>query len=139
MKLSTKVIEFTREDLVNLLSLITSDIHNYGLELDYDNRSEKYRTSYEYHKGVVLTRKPEERICYEDVLAELVYSENLFVLDFNDDNDDRPRYKLTYELITNGIAIGIQNGWVNADMNEWDADDGMNVLQCALFGDIIYG
>ena len=90
MKLSTKVIEFTREDLVNLLSLITSDIHNYGLELDYDNRSEKYRTSYEYHKGVVLTRKPEEQICYEDVLAE-------------------------------------------------DADDGMNVLQCALFGDIIYG
>lgn len=129
MKLSTKVIEFTREDLVELLSLIISDIDIYGMNLHFDD------ARYEYCKGIALARISEERLCYEDVLAELVYEGHLMV----DDCNEEKTHVLSYDSIVKGIELGIQNGWVNVDNNEWDANDGMNILQCALFGDIIYG
>ena len=129
MKLSTKVNAFTREDVVDLLSLIISDIEMYGMNLHFDN------ARYDYCKGIVLARKDEEQICYEDVLAELMYHDFLYVDDCNEENT----LLLDYEKIVKGIELGISKGWVNVDSSEWDAQDGMNVLQCALFGDIIYG
>ena len=129
MNVKVKVSELTKDDVITFLSLVASELRYYALSLYY--RVEDYNTQHD----VLLAIKRVDVICYEDVLAQLLYNEQLYV----EDSNDNINYLLTYEKLCSGIEQAINKGYVKLDIDDWDAQDGVTVLQMAIFNEVIYG
>lgn len=130
-----KTIKVTDEDIVGILCGVENAIGYWGGSLDYND------DDYERCRGYV--KKDENEICYEDVLAELLKRNLLYVYDSEDD----VKRVLSFAQFLKGIKLwALEYDRYNAvqtdgtlDCGEIDADMVDIIIQLALFEDIIYG
>ena len=125
-------VHVANDDVPNLFRdcLCSGSIGFGSLRIEYT--SEDYQEA----KQVLLQRKPDQTICWEDVITEIL---NLgFYLTFVDVEDDT-KYKINLQTIRNNVPA-IQFRDMNAMMNERDdAITHDSILQCLILGDVIYG
>ena len=81
------------------------------------------------------TRFSADTLCYEDVLLEALKQGILKAFDTEDDK----HYDLTLEMLKKGLEVYLNLEYTNKDLDYMDAIDWANVLQCAIFGEVIYG
>ena len=149
MKAEIKITDITHDDLVNLLS--TASYGSNWLGLNYD--SIEYET---------LSNGQKQGDCIEDKMADLLlagksvelydmYSENeedfYGTLPHHFDEDGDMRYTVTLEDIKRGLEKAYQDDYLRKCLNNLINDDSYNLdstqaeslVQCILFGEIIYG
>lgn len=124
------VIKIDPDFIMDFLSSLCYD-SVFGLEPylnlgDYDTiRDEiKDRTEFVY-----------DTLCVEDVYMEALLQGKLKVKDFNTDKV----YDLTMDMLKKGLGIYMSLPYTNNDFENMDAIDHANLLQCAIFEDVIYG
>lgn len=128
-----KTYEVTNEDLVNILSVF--DCHGWCCTINYDKS--------EY---IAARAKVCNNAAYEDVLVQILL--NGGTLEFVDAEEPRSRYELTLGMLYEGIAKAIEDEYFS-DYN-WYGDGELNtcqidsevadvIVQCALFGEAVYG
>ena len=76
-----------------------------------------------------------DTLCVEDVYMEALHQGKLKAKDFNTDKE----YDLTMDMLKKGLSIYMSLPYTNKDFESMDAIDHANLLQCAVFEDIIYG
>lgn len=74
-------------------------------------------------------------LCVENVWLEALKQGVLEAYDTEDDES----YDLTIEMLKKGLEIYLNLEYTNHDLESMDAIDWANLLQCAIFEDIIYG
>lgn len=77
----------------------------------------------------------EDTPCVEDVWMEALKQGILKAYDTEDDKF----YDLTIEMLRKGLEIYLTLEYTNHDLESMDAVDWANLLQCAIFEDVIYG
>lgn len=104
----------------------------YGLALDYDSKQ------YDHAKANLKKNNPDMVICLEDVQTEMVrMGYDLVFYDMEDDGAEAGRLNLK----------AIEGNWGEIrpdDITAWtqesyDAADADNIMQCIVFGKIVYG
>ena len=129
----TEHITVSFDDMVNLLSSAFSGISYWGIvdysEEGYAKAKESLRSRPQFAN--------EKVICYEEVLTEGLIK-GILTLDIHDFEDDR-HYQLTLSDIINGLDIYL-NLVLDADFHD-DMDGVMAdcIVQCACFGEVVYG
>jgi len=74
----------------------------------------------------------------------ILNGKSLIFFDTEEDYDSAEKWELTLKKILNGIKIGIEKGYIDNN-NEYfdsyllDGELADIIIQCALFGDIVYG
>ena len=149
MKAEIKITDITHDDLVNLLS--TASEGTFWLGLNYD--------SIEYNE---LSKEKKHGICIEDKMADLLlagksvelydmYSEDeedfYGTLPHRYDEDGDMRYEVTLEDIKRGLEKAYKDDYLRECLNNLINDDSYNLdqpqaeslVQCILFGELIYG
>ena len=76
-----------------------------------------------------------DALCIEDVYMEALLQGKLKAKDFNINK----AYDLTMDMLKKGLSIYMSLPYTNKDFESMDAIDHANLLQCAVFEDIIYG
>lgn len=74
-------------------------------------------------------------LCVDDVYMEALRQDKLLVRDTDNEKD----YKLTMDMLKKGLELYLSLPFTNKDFENMDAIDHANLLQCAVFGEIIYG
>lgn len=149
MKAEIKITDITHDDLVNLLS--TAAFGSFWLGFNYD--------SIEYNE---LSNEQKHGDCIEDKMADLllagksvelydVYSEDeedfYGTLPHRYDEDGVMCYTVTLEDIKRGLEKAYQddylreclNNLINDDSYDLDQPQAESLVQCILFGELIYG
>lgn len=149
MKAEFKITEITHDELVNLLSCATEGSNWLGLSYD----------SIEYHE---LSDEHKHGDCIEDKMADLLLagksvelydaycmSEHEFygTLPHRYDGYGDMYYTVTLEDIKRGIEKAFKDDYlraclydlINDDACNLDGIEADNLVQCILFGEIIYG
>ena len=80
-------------------------------------------------------RFSDDTLCIENVWMEALKQGILKAYDTEDDK----YYALTLEMLKKGLEIYLNLEYTNKDLEDMDAIDWANVLQCAIFEDVIYG
>lgn len=62
-----------------------------------------------------------------------------YVIADDPETDKQRRYHISGTKLAKGLELAIKAGMVSPDMDEWDCYDSYNVLQYALYGELIYG
>jgi len=128
-------VELSHDDLVNILSYLNSDCHFAIEKADGE----------EYEKA--------EDDCFEDILARhLLNGGNIVIIDNNAEGevycnlphkigeDDEVEYTVSYQDFLNGFQCDEALPYVEDMINETDDYwTSYNLIQCVLFGEIIYG
>lgn len=135
MKVKLNVTELNHDDIVAILSDLNCDCH-FGMDkVD----GEKYHDV--------------EGDCYEDILARhLLDGGNIVIIDNDADGvaygklpqkfgaDDEVEYTVSYQDFINGLQCEEAFPYVVDIINEnGDYWTSYNLIQCVLFGEIIYG
>lgn len=76
-----------------------------------------------------------DTLCIEDVYMEALRQGKLRVKDFEQDKN----YILTMDMLKKGLSVYLSLPYTNKDFENMDAVDHANLLQCAIFEDVIYG
>lgn len=135
MKAKMNVTELSHDDIVLILSDLCSDCHFYIDKVDGE----------EYEKA--------EDDCFEDILAKhLLNGGNILVIDndaegevygnlpHNIDELDSVEYTVSYQDFLKGMqcdeALPYVMDMINENGDYWTS---YNLIQCVLFGEIIYG
>lgn len=149
MKTELKITDITHDDLVNLIS--TARYGNSWLGLNYD--------SIEYNE---LSKEQKQGDCIEDKMADLLLAGksvelyDMYCMDKDEfygtlphryDEDGDMRYTVTLEDIKRGLEKAYQDDYLRECLFNLINDDGCNLngieadnlIQCILFGEIIYG
>lgn len=123
-----KVVSLDDDFIKDLFSSICYD-SVFGLEpyLDED--------VYFKIRGQIEPRFINDTLCIEDVYVEALKQGILKAYDIEDES----YYDLTIEMLTKGLEIYLNLDYTNKDLETLDAFDCANLLQCAIFEDIIYG
>lgn len=121
MKINTDI-------LTNLLACEGGGF-DYWAEICWDE------ATYEEARKRLEAQKPDELVCYEDVEAEILETGGkLTVYDREDDKD----YDLTMETLLDGFKRYMESG--NAiDLDDMDAAAADEILQYAVFKEVVYG
>lgn len=80
-------------------------------------------------------RFSDDTLCVENVWLEALKQGILKAYDTEDDES----YDLTLEMLKKGLEIYLNLEYTNHDLESMDAIDWANLLQCAIFEDVIYG
>lgn len=135
MKAKLNVTELSHDDIVLILSDLNCDCH-FGMD---KVEGEEYEKT--------------EDDCYEDTLARhLINGGNIVIIDNDADgevygnlphkivNDDEVEYTVSYQDFLNGFQCDEAFPYVVDMINEnGDYWTSYNLIQCVLFGEIIYG
>ena len=125
MQIKVEVLKLEHEDIVNILSGFNSYSNYWCTFLDF-TRSEYDETREEI---------AEEERSFEDILAKMLEKgQELYLTD-----DEDQTHTLTLEKLLKGLQITLDNGHVGIDDEDWDASDHDMIIQCAIFGEVIYG
>lgn len=129
-KVKVTIESIDHNDLVNLFSM-EADGYDYWAELSLeDGVYEKYR------ERLIKNGMPEENVCREDVYADAIFNdEKLVVTDLEEDKE----YKLKLEDILKGFRLNALNRPWEFDIDEGDAIMADEIMQYAVFGEIVYG
>lgn len=112
-----KVEKLTHDEIVNLLSA--------GLYYSpWCTTVDTTTKAYELAKGDTL----------EDKLADILLNDGIITIIFTEDKN----YILDLHYLKLGLEKYINNGG-SADIINYDCSDADAVLQCAIFGEVIYG
>lgn len=135
MKAKLNVTELSHDDIVTILSDLNCDCHFAIEKVDGE----------EYEK--------EDDDCYEDILARhLLNGGNIVVIDVDAEGvvygnlprkigeDDEVEYTVSYQDFLKGFQCDEALPYVEDMINETDDYwTSYNLIQCVLFGEIIYG
>jgi hypothetical protein len=106
------------------------ELRYYDLELDYDNKE------YKAAKQQLSDKQPDTQACWEDVLMEMLRSNNtLWVVDSNDGE----RHPITLDLVHERVQQTPVNHLMNAINENDDATTADCIIQTVVYGDVIYG
>ena len=107
-------------------------ISNYGLDLEYDKQH------YALAKKKLQESKPNEVICYEDTLMQILRDGNkIWFVDTESDNEE---YIVTLELIHERVNKTEKQHLFNMILEQDDAETADIIIQSVLFdGKIIFG
>lgn len=150
MKAEFKITEITHDELVNLLSCATDGSNWLGLNYyqdDYDALSEEQKTGgcagVDSMADLLLAGKSVELIDAYCMGKDEFYG----TLPHRYDEDGDMRYTVTLEDIKRGIEKAFKDDYlraclydlINDDACNLDGIEADNLIQCILFGEIIYG
>jgi hypothetical protein len=104
-----------------------------GIELSYD------REQYKAAREAIIARTSEPTACIEDVQTEMLRKGNDLV--FTDTESDDEVTLLNLSLIENNWdKVRIKDlAEMDEETGNWDADTACNIMQCLLYGEIVYG
>jgi hypothetical protein len=106
------------------------ELRYYDLELDYDNKE------YKAAKQQLNNKQPDTQACWEDVLMEMLRSNNtLWIVDQNDSE----RHPITLDLVHERVQQTPVNHLMNAINENDDATTADCIIQTVVYGDVIYG
>lgn len=107
-------------------------IKMYGLELEYDKQH------YAIAKKKLQDEKPNNLICYEEVLMQILRDGNKMC--FIDEESDNEEYPLTLELIHERVNKTKKQHLFDMILEQDDAETADVLIQSVLFdGEIIFG
>lgn len=107
-------------------------IGGYGLELSFDD------SEYEAAKKTLKKKTPNETICYEDVLMQILREGGeLVLIDHECDGEYTSRIKL--EDVHERVTLTPIRHLMDAINEEDDADTADCIIQSVFFKDIIFG
>ena len=139
-------IKITKEDVVDILSSAMDGIGYWGRIVP---NNEQYK---EAKKWIRENEEPDYEICYEDVIAQILFNgKSVTVRDIEDDKESW----LSLSNLAQGIQTAFREGyyssynWLVPDgdgFGEWhletsqiDSEVADAIIQFALFGEVIYG
>ena len=106
------------------------ELRYYDLELDYDAKE------YKAAKQQLNTKQPDTQACWEDVLMEMLRSNNtLWIVDQNDNE----RHPITLDLVHERVQQTPVNHLMNAINENDDATTADCIIQTVIYGEVIYG
>ena len=106
------------------------ELRYYDLELDYDAKE------YKAAKQQLNTKQPDTQACWEDVLMEMLRSNNtLWIVDKNDNE----RHPITLDLVHERVQQTPVNHLMNAINENDDATTADCIIQTVIYGEVIYG
>jgi len=108
-----------------------SYIGDYNLELTYDE------TSYTDAKNRLKKKSPNEGLCYEDVLMEILRGGGVLTLEDRDGNEDSA--SITLQEVHDRVATTQLNHLMNMINEDDDAETADVILQTVFLQDIVYG
>jgi hypothetical protein len=107
-----------------------SELAYYDLELDYNYNE------YQEAKWILEAQTPDETICYEDVMMQMLRSGNtIWVVDSNDDE----RHPITLQLVHDRVANTPIRHLMDAINEHGDATTADCILQTVIYNEVIYG
>ena len=106
------------------------ELRYYDLELDYDAKE------YKAAKQQLSDKQPDTQACWEDVLMEMLRSNNtLWIVDPNDNE----RHPITLDLVHERVQQTPVNHLMNAINENDDATTADCIIQTVIYGEVIYG
>jgi hypothetical protein len=106
------------------------ELKYYDLDLDYDAKE------YKAAKQQLNTKQPDTQACWEDVLMEMLRSNNtLWIVDENDNE----RHPITLDLVHERVQQTPVNHLMNAINENDDATTADCIIQTVIYGEVIYG
>jgi hypothetical protein len=106
------------------------ELKYYDLDLDYDAKE------YKAAKQQLSDKQPDTQACWEDVLMEMLRSNNtLWIVDENDNE----RHPITLDLVHERVQQTPVNHLMNAINENDDATTADCIIQTVIYGDVIYG
>jgi len=106
------------------------ELKYYDLDLDYDAKE------YKAAKQQLSDKQPDTQACWEDVLMEMLRSNNtLWIVDENDNE----RHPITLDLVHERVQQTPVNHLMNAINENDDATTADCIIQTVVYGDVIYG
>ena len=106
------------------------ELKYYDLNLDYDAKE------YKAAKQQLNTKQPDTQACWEDVLMEMLRSNNtLWIVDENDNE----RHPITLDLVHERVQQTPVNHLMNAINENDDATTADCIIQTVIYGEVIYG
>lgn len=107
------------------------ELSYYGLQLDFND------IEYDIAKAKLKAATPDEAICLEDVLMEMLRSGNtLWIVDSEDDDSKHP---ITLQQVHDNVQHTPLNHLMDAINDNDDAVTADCILQTVIFGEVIYG
>lgn len=118
----------TTDDIVNLLACEGGGF-DYWAEICWNEKD------YEAARNRILHRGKKDRmICYEEIVAEILEAGGkLTVYDREEDKD----HELTLDKLLTGFRLYAES-MRGLNMDDFDADVADQILQNAVFGDVVY-
>lgn len=107
------------------------ELDNYGIKLVYDE------DSYKQAKETLKKAKPNETICYEDVLMQILKQGDSITA--HDSEECEPDSRITIEDVWNRVSETPIEHLTDAIQENGDATTADVILQTVFFKDIIYG
>lgn len=146
MKTKIKVIELTHEEIVNIFS--TANYNNISLELSYadsmDDLAREVKKKWNDTHG--------DTMCYEDKLAAIlenggtiaaIDAEEYKYRDYNGEEPTKENHVYPITMQTLLDACSTKEGYSYTKRllvdEEGDLYDAWNIIQIAMFGEVIYG
>jgi hypothetical protein len=106
------------------------ELKYYDLDLDYDAKE------YKAAKQQLNNKQPDTQACWEDVLMEMLRSNNtLWIVDENDNE----RHPITLDLVHERVQQTPVNHLMNAINENDDATTADCIIQTVIYGEVIYG
>ena len=146
MKKSVKVSEITHEELVDILSTASYDCSWMCISAE-----EKWGAIIPYEKIAQLKLAKEHRgetYCPEDKWADILLNGGTIVAfdfyDKDDEGDEGKPYLITLETFLGGLESAYAecpDSMTEVEKFDGSADyyDANNVVQCIMFGEVVYG
>lgn len=146
MKTKIQVIELTHEEIVNILS--TASYDNYLLELSYadsmDDLAREVKKKWNETHG--------DTMCYEDKLAAILENGGTIVAvdkeeyeygsyEGEEPNKDKGIHPLTLKKLLDACSTTEGYKYAKTLLVDEDGDfyDAWNIIQIAMFGEVVYG
>jgi hypothetical protein len=106
------------------------ELSYYDLDLDFD------KDQYNAAKNRLEKSKPNEAMCFEDVLMEMLRNgDKLWIVDMNDDE----HHPITLELIHERVQNTPIRHLMDAINENGDATTADCIIQTVVYGEVIYG
>jgi hypothetical protein len=106
------------------------ELKYYDLDLDYDAKE------YKAAKQQLSNKQPDTQACWEDVLMEMLRSNNtLWIVDPNDNE----RHPITLDLVHERVQQTPVNHLMNAINENDDVTTADCIIQTVIYGEVIYG
>lgn len=106
------------------------ELKYYDLDLDYDAKE------YKAAKQQLNNKQPDTQACWEDVLMEMLRSNNtLWIVDENDNE----RHPITLDLVHERVQQTPTRHLMNAINENDDATTADCIIQTVVYGEVIYG
>lgn len=146
MKTKIQVIELTHEEIVNIFS--TASYNNYLLELSYadsmDDLAREVKKKWNETHG--------DTMCYEDKLAAILENGGTIVAvdkeeyeygsyEGEEPNKDKGIHPLTLKKLLDACSTTEGYKYAKTLLVDEDGDfyDAWNIIQIAMFGEVVYG